>query len=413
MIDYTREVLDNGLTLIHHHDKTTPFVIVNTLYKVGAKHEDEHRTGFAHLFEHLMFSGSKHFADFDKPLQEAGGENNAFTNNDYTNYYDMVPAVNVETPMCLEADRMVNLNINKKSLDVQRKVVCEEFKENYINQPYGNVWHILREMVYEKHPYRWPTIGKELKHVEDATLEDVKAFYSKYYQPSNAILVLAGNIEKEQASTLAKKYFGELTGSAVEKRKFDEPEQTEAKEKTVYEDVPLNAIYIAFKICDRLHPDYYASDVTSDILSNGTSSRLHQKLVKEEKAFVEIDAYITSSDDIGMFVVEGKITDGIELQKATDLIWAELKKMKEEKVNESELQKCKNKMLTYMNFSEASLLNRAISLAYYELLGNANLINEEEQQYDAVNAEHIQQFAQKTFTKERSNTLFYLKKESK
>ena len=413
MIDYSREVLDNGLTLIHHHDKTTPFVIVNTLYKVGAKHEDKHRTGFAHLFEHLMFSGSKHFADFDKPLQEAGGENNAFTNNDYTNYYDMVPAVNVETPMCLEADRMVNLNINKKSLDVQRKVVCEEFKENYINQPYGNVWHILREMVYEKHPYRWPTIGKELKHVEDATLEDVKAFYSKYYQPSNAILVLAGNIEKEQASTLAKKYFGELTGSAVEKRKFDEPEQTEAKEKTVYEDVPLNAIYIAFKICDRLHPDYYASDVTSDILSNGTSSRLHQKLVKEEKAFVEIDAYITSSDDIGMFVVEGKITDGIELQKATDLIWAELKKMKEEKVNESELQKCKNKMLTYMNFSEASLLNRAISLAYYELLGNANLINEEEQQYDAVNAEHIQQFAQKTFTKERSNTLFYLKKESK
>jgi len=413
MIDYSREVLDNGLTLIHHHDKTTPFVIVNTLYKVGAKHEDEHRTGFAHLFEHLMFSGSKHFADFDKPLQEAGGENNAFTNNDYTNYYDMVPAINVETPLCLEADRMINLNINKKSLDVQRKVVCEEFKENYINQPYGNVWHILREMVYEKHPYRWPTIGKELKHVEDATLEDVQAFYSKYYQPSNAILVLAGNIEKEQASSLAKKYFGELTGIAVEKRKFDEPEQTEAKEKTVYDDVPLNAVYIAFKICDRLHPDYYASDVTSDILSNGTSSRLHQKLVKDEKAFVEIDAYITSSDDIGMFVVEGKITDGIELQKATDLIWAEFKKMKEEKVNESELQKCKNKMLTYMNFSEASLLNRAISLAYYELLGNANLINEEEQQYDAVNAEHIQQFAQKTFTKERSNTLFYLKKESK
>lgn len=413
MIDYSREVLDNGLTLIHHYDKTTPFAIVNTLYKVGAKHEDEHRTGFAHLFEHLMFSGSKHFIDFDKPLQEAGGENNAFTNNDYTNYYDIVPAVNIETPLCLEADRMINLNINKKSLDVQRKVVCEEFKENYINQPYGNVWHILREMVYEKHPYRWPTIGKELKHVEDATLEDVKAFYSKYYQPSNAILVLAGNIEKEQASTLAKKYFGELTGSDVEKRIFEEPEQTIAKEKTVYEDVPLNAVYIAFKICDRLHPDYYVSDVTSDILSNGTSSRLHQKLVKEEKAFVEIDAYITSSDDIGMFVVEGKISDGVELQKATELIWAELEKMQQEKVNESELQKCKNKMLTYMNFSEASLLNRAISLAYYELLGNANLINEEEKQYDAVSAEHIQQFAQKTFTKDRSNTLFYLKKESK
>lgn len=413
MIEYSKEVLENGLTLIHHYDKTTPFVVVNTLYNVGAKHEDEHRTGFAHLFEHLMFSGSKHFADFDKPLQEAGGENNAFTSNDYTNYYDMVPSVNIEIPLCLEADRMANLNINKKSLDVQRKVVCEEFKENYINQPYGNVWHILREMVYEKHPYRWPTIGKELKHVEDATLEDVKSFYATYYQPNNAILVIAGNIEKEQAATLTKKYFGELKGNALEHKTFSEPEQKAAKEKTVYEDVPLHAVYIAFKMCDRLHPDYYVADVSSDILSNGTSSRLHQKLVKQEKAFVEIDAYITSSDDIGMFVVEGKISEHTDVQTATNLIWQELEKMKNEKVNDSELQKCKNKMLTYMNFSEASLLNRAISLAYYELLGNANLINEEEKNYDAVTPEHIQQFAQKTFTKEKSNTLFYLKKESK
>lgn len=410
MIDYSREVLDNGLTFIHHYDKTTPFVVVNTLYKVGAKHEDEHRTGFAHLFEHLMFSGSKHFPDFDKPLQEAGGENNAFTNNDYTNYYDTVPSINIEIPLCLEADRMVNLNINKKSLDVQRKVVCEEFKESYINQPYGNVWHLLREMVYEKHPYKWPTIGKELKHVEDATLEDVKAFYSRYYQPNNAILVIAGNIEKQKATELAISYFGELKGSTIEQKTFDEPEQSEAKQKTVHEDVPLNAVFIAFKMCEKLHPDYYVADVTSDILSNGTSSRLHQKLVKEEKAFVEIDAYITSSDDIGMFTVEGKISDNYAIEKATDLIWKELEKIQQTLVSETELQKCKNKMLTYMNFSEASLLNRAISLASYELLGNANLINEEEKNYEAVSAERIQQFAQKTFTKERSNTLFYLKK---
>jgi zinc protease len=410
MIDYSRDVLENGLTFIHHYDQTTPFVVVNTLYKVGAKHEDAHRTGFAHLFEHLMFSGSKHFTNFDKPLQEAGGENNAFTNNDYTNYYDTVPAINIEIPLCLEADRMANLNINKKSLDVQRKVVCEEFKENYINQPYGNVWHLLREMVYEKHPYRWPTIGKELKHVEDATLEDVQEFYSNYYQPSNAILVIAGNVEKETAKVLAQKYFGALEGKPVEQKNFDEPEQQAAKSKTVYEDVPLNAVYIAFKMCDRLHPDYYVADVTSDILSNGTSSRLHQKLVKEEKAFVEIDAYITSSDDIGMFVLEGKISADFDIQKATDLIWKELEKMKMEKVSDSELQKCKNKMLTYMNFSEASLLNRAISLATYEVLGNANLINEEEKFYDAVSAERILEFAQKTFTEEKSNTLFYLKK---
>ncbi len=410
MIDYSREVLDNGLTLIHHYDKTTPFVVINTLYKVGAKHENENKTGFAHLFEHLMFSGSKHFSDFDKPLQEAGGENNAFTNNDFTNYYDTVPVVNIEIPLCLEADRMANLNISKRSLDVQRKVVIEEFKENYINQPYGNVWHILREMVYEKHPYKWPTIGKELKHVEDATLEDVQNFYSKYYQPSNAILVIAGNIEKEKASELIVNYFGGLKGIPVEQNVFYEPEQTTAKEKTVYEEVPLNAVFIAFKMCDRLHPDYYVADVTSDILSNGTSSRLHQKLVKEEKAFVEIDAYITSSDDIGMFALEGKVSDNYDVQKAVDLIWKELEKIQTEKVNKSELQKCKNKMITYMNFSEASLLNRAISLATYELLGDANLINEEEKNYDAVSAERIQQFAQKIFTKEKSNTLFYLKK---
>ena len=410
MIDYSKEVLGNGLTLIHHYDETTPFVVVNTLYKVGAKDEDESRTGFAHLFEHLMFSGSKHFKDFDKPLQEAAGENNAFTNNDYTNYYDVVPVINIETALCLEADRMHQLNINKKSLEVQRKVVVEEFKENYINQPYGNVWHLLREMVYEKHPYKWPTIGKELKHVEEASLEDVKAFYETYYQPNNAILVIAGNINKEKAIEFTDNYFGELTGNHLTKKTFNEPEQTAAKVKTVYENVPLNAVYIAFKMCDRLHPDYFTADVTSDILSNGSSSRLHEKLVKELKAFVEIDAYITASDDIGLFIFEGKVSDGFDVQKATDLIWLEIEKIRHEKVNEHELVKCKNKMLTSMHFSEASLLNRAISLAYYESLGNANMINEEDKNYDKVTIEKVQHFAQKIFTKERSNTLFYLKK---
>lgn len=410
MIDFTKETLNNGLTFIHHYDSSTPFVVVNILYKVGAKHEDEHKTGFAHLFEHLMFSGSKNFPDFDKPLQEAGGENNAFTNNDYTNYYDTVPVINIEIPLCLEADRMAHLNIHKKSLDVQRKVVCEEFKENYINQPYGNVWHLLREMVYTQHPYRWPTIGKELKHIEEATLDDVKHFYQTYYQPSNAILVIAGNIEKAKAADLVDRYFSPLKGKHVAPRLFSEPEQTAAKEKTVQEAVPLHSIYIAFKMCGRLDPEYYVADVCSDILSNGTSSRLHQKLVKEEKAFVEVDAYITASDDIGMFVFEGKVSEHISVENANELIWKEIEKIKAEKVNEHELQKCKNKMLTYLNFSEANLLNRAISLATYEVLGDANLINEEEKNYDAVNSARIQQFAQKTFSKEKSNTLFYLKK---
>jgi zinc protease len=411
MIDYSKEVFKNGLTLIHHQDTTTPFVVVNMLYKVGSKHEEETRTGFAHLFEHLMFSGSKNFSDFDKPLQAAGGENNAFTNNDYTNYYDTVPAANVEIPLCLEADRMFNLNINAKSLSVQRKVVCEEFKENYINLPYGNAWHLLREMVYETHPYKWPTIGKSLKHVEDATLKDVQSFYDKYYAPNNAILVIAGNIEKECADRLARQYFEELPLIALEEKKYSEPEQTAAKEKTVQEDVPLNMIFIAFKMCDRLHPDYYTADVISDILSNGTSSRLHEALVKKEKAFVEIDAHISASNDVGVFTLEGKVSDGYDVEKATELIWEELEKLKADFVREQELQKCKNKMLTYMNFSEASLLNRAVSLAYYELLGDANLINAEEKQYEAVSAPDIQKYARALFVKEKSNTLYYLKRQ--
>lgn len=410
MIDCSKEVLENGLTLIHHYDETTPFVVVNLLYKVGAKHEDERKTGFAHLFEHLMFGGTKSFPDFDKPLQEAGGQNNAFTNNDYTNYYDSVPAINVEIPLCLEADRMTSLNINSTSLEVQRKVVCEEFKENYINIPYGNVWHILREMVYLEHPYKWPTIGKELKHVEDATLDDVKDFYTRYYNPNNAILVLAGHIEKTKAIELSRKYFSEIKPVLLEQKTFSEPEQTQAREKTVHEEIPLNAIYIAFKMCDRFDPEYYTADVTSDILSNGTSSRLYQELVKKEKAFVEIDAHISASEDIGMITIEGKVSDGYDVQKANELIWQELEKIKHEKVSETEVRKCKNKMLTYMNFSEASLLNRTISLAYYELLGDAKMINEEEKNYDQVSAETIKQFVQKTFVKEKSSTLFYLKK---
>jgi predicted Zn-dependent peptidase len=265
-------------------------------------------------------------------------------------------------------------------------------------------------MVYEKHPYRWPTIGKELKHIEDATLEDVKDFYKKHYQPGNAILVVAGNVALQSAKELVKKYFGAIHGTPTSIINFFEPKQTEAKEKTVQADVPLNAVFIAFKMCSRLHPDYYVADVTSDILSNGPSSRLHQRLVKEAKAFVEIDAYITASDDIGMFVIEGKVAENTDVQAAINLIWKELLLIQQELVNEQELQKCKNKMLTYQNFAEASLLNRAIGLATYEELGNANLINEEEKNYDAVTAERILQFAQQTFGKEKSSTLYYLKK---
>ena len=410
MIGFSRKILANGLTVLHHYDNTTPFAVVNVLYRIGAKHENPERTGFAHLFEHLMFGGTKTFPNFDSPLQEAGGENNAFTNNDYTNYYDIVPVFNIEIPLCLEADRMTHLDINKRSLEVQRKVVCEEFKEHYINQPYGNAWHLLRELVYEKHPYQWPTIGRSLKHIEDATLEDVQNFYAANYNPANAILVIAGNIEEQNAFTLVEKWMGNTAGAEVHYPVFSEPEQLAAKEKTVYEDVPLHALFLAFKMPARAEAGYYTADVITDILSNGTASRLHQKLVKETKAFVEAEAYVSDSIDTGMFVVEGKISEGYDVQQAYDLVWKELEKLKTEPIAENELRKVKNKMLTYLNFSESSLLNRTIGLAFYELLGDANQINQEDEKFESVSAQDIQQFAQQYLCKEKSNTLFYLQK---
>lgn len=410
MISFDKIVLENGLRVLHHYDDSTPFVVVNLLYNIGAKHEEEHRTGFAHLFEHLMFGGTKLFPNFDHPLQDAGGENNAFTNNDYTNYYDVVPKENIEIALCLEADRMTRLDINKKSLEVQKKVVCEEFKEHYINQPYGNVWHLLREMCYEKHPYKWPTIGKNLQHIEEATLDDVIHFYKHYYQPNNAILVIAGNIEKENAFNLSKKYFDKLQPNTINSYTFEEPTQSQPQTQTVYADVPLNALYIAFKTTEREHNDFYISDTISDILSTGTSSRLYQNLVKTKKIFVEIDAYITASNDVGLFVIEGKIAEDKSIEEAENAIWEELELLKSKQIEENEMQKIKNKMLTYMQFSEANLMNRTIALAYYELLGNAAKINTEIESYQKVTPAEVQNFATHYFTKEKSNTLYYLKK---
>ena len=410
MIKFDKFVLDNQLTVIHHYDDTTPFVVVNTLYNIGAKHEKEDRTGFAHLFEHLMFGGTKLFPNFDHPLQEAGGENNAFTNNDYTNYYNVVPKENIEIALCLEADRMTKLDINPKSLDVQKKVVCEEFKEHYINQPYGDVWHLLRNMCYEKHPYQWPTIGKNLQQIEDATLDDVTQFYQQYYQPNNAILVIAGNIEKELAFELAKKYFDALSSNPVTHNTFDEPEQEQAKSLTVHQKVPLSAFYLAFKVTEKKHKDFYTADTISDILSTGTSSRLYENLVKTKKLFVEIDAYITANNDVGLFIIEGKIASDIEMSVAEEAVWEELEKIKNQLIDDIEMQKIKNKMLTYMQFSEANLLNRAIALAYFQLLGDASQINTEVQKYEEVTPQQIQNFAKQYFTTERSNTLYYLKK---
>lgn len=411
MLQFERFTLENGLKVLVHKDDTTPMVAVNILYDVGARDENPERTGFAHLFEHLMFGGSKNIPEYDEPLQMAGGENNAYTTNDLTNYYLQLPVQNIETAFWLESDRMNELAFGEKSLDVQRKVVCEEFKENYINKPYGNAWEHMRSLAYTTHPYQWMTIGKELKHIEEAELQDVKNFFYKHYRPSNAILCVAGNVETAQVKALAEKWFGNIpAGERYERQLPVEPKQTEARFKEVEANVPLDALYKAWHIEGRLAPSYYAADLITEILSNGVSSRLYQKLVKEQQIFSNINCYHMGSIDPGLLVVDGKIVEGRTLEEANAAVEEEIQKLVDNGVTEEELKKAKNKIEAMITFEDMGLLSRANNLAFYELLGDANMINEEWDKYNAVTAEYLQETAKIIFRKENSNTLFYRKK---
>jgi zinc protease len=409
MVKFNRFTLDNGLRVIVHEDKTTPMAVLNILYDVGARDENPEQTGFAHLFEHLMFGGSVNIPNYDEPLQRVGGENNAFTSNDITNYYITLPAVNIETAFWLESDRMLSLAFSEKSLEVQRNVVMEEFKQRYLNQPYGDVWLHLRPMVYKTHPYRWATIGKELSHIEHAQIDDVKAFFKKHYNPQNAIMVVGGDVDTEQVQQLAEKWFGPIP--AGEKYHRDLPQeapQHEERRATVTAKVPLNSVYIAFQMADRMSEAYYVTDLMGDMLSRGNSSRLYRTLVKEKQIFSEVHAYMTGSLDTGMFVIDGRPLPGISIETAEAAIWDELEKLKAEPVAADELTKVKNKTESTMVFSEMSLLDNAMNLAYFELLGDAELLNVEVARYLSITAQQVQQQAQAMFVKENSTTLIYL-----
>lgn len=409
MVKFNRFTLDNGLRVIVHEDHTTPMAVLNILYDVGARDEDPDKTGFAHLFEHLMFGGSVNIPIYDEPLQRVGGENNAFTTNDITNYYITLPAANIETAFWLESDRMLSLAFSKKSLEVQRNVVIEEFKQRYLNQPYGDVWLKLRPLVYKKHPYQWATIGKEIKHIEDARMEDVKAFFTKHYNPQNAIMVVGGNVTTEQIKQLAEKWFGSIpAGEKYQRNLPQEPEQKEERRLTVAGKVPLNDVYIAFHMPGRLDEGYYEADLISDILSRGNSSRLYKTLVKDKQLFSEIHAYNMGSFDKGMFVVEGKPLENVSIETAEAAIWEELEIIKNQLVSSDELTKVKNKTESTMVFSEMSLLDKAMNLAQFELFGDADKLNHEADKYLAVTAEQIQKQAKEIFRKENSSTLIYL-----
>jgi len=413
MIQFEKFKLKNNLTVIVHQDKSTPMACLNIIYDVGARDEDENKTGFAHLFEHLMFGGSINIPNYDEPLQLVGGENNAFTTNDITNYYCTVPAENLETAFWLESDRMLSLAFDKKSLEVQRSVVIEEFKQRYLNQPYGDVWLLLRPLIYKVHPYKWATIGKEIKHIEDATMEDVKAFFKAHYNPSNAVLVVAGDVEVEQVKALAEKWFEPIDAGIKPKRNLPvEPPQTEYRSLTVERDVPISSIYRAYRMCARNDEEYHTVDLLSDILSRGNSSRLYKNLIKDKQLFSDINAYVMGDFDKGLFVISGKINDGVTIEQAEAGIDAEIAKMQNELVAADELQKCKNKIESTVTYSEADVLNKATNLAISELLGDANLINLEIENYQKVTAEGIKEQANKILQKTNCSTLFYLKKKA-
>lgn len=408
MIQVNRYTLANGLRIVHNEDDSTQMVALNLLYDVGARDEDPSHTGFAHLFEHLMFGGSLHIPDYDTPVQNAGGENNAWTNNDITNYYITLPHQNVETGFWLESDRMFSLDFSPKSLEVQRQVVIEEFKQRNLNQPYGDASHLLRELAYESHPYRWPTIGKEIAHIAQATLEEVKDFFYRFYAPNNAILAVTGHIPFEETVRLAEKWFGPIPARNISPRQLPaEKPQTAVRRRTVERKVPVDAIYMAFHMSNRMHPDYYVYDMITDILSNGRSSRFIQSLVQEQKLFTSIDAYISGSLDEGLLHVTGKPVEGVSLEQAEEAIWKELEKMKTVPVSEQELEKVKNRYESEQIFNNINYLNVATNLAFFELTGKAEDINEEVGKYRAVTAEQIQATSARCFVPENCSILYY------
>ncbi len=408
MIQYEKFTLDNGLRVLVHQDESTPMAVVNVIYDVGARDESPDKTGFAHLFEHLMFGGSINIPLYDEPLQVAGGENNAFTTNDITNYYCQLPAENIETAFWLESDRMLNLAFDKKSLEVQRKVVCEEFKEHYINKPYGDVWHKMRELAYSKHPYRWMTIGKELKHVEDATLQDVKDFFQKHYTPINAILVVAGNVTTADIKILAEKWFGPIPpGTKYDRNLPVEPVQTAPRSVEIKSNVPIDALYKSWHICSRLDERYYVTDLITEILSGGGSSRLFQALVKEKQLFSNIECSHSGSTDAGLLTIEGKLVKGVAMKDAEAAIMSEIDTLLQNGITEKELQKVKNKTESMLAFEDMSVMSRATNLAMYELLGDAELINTELSKYQAVTTAELLKESKAIFNDNNCNTLYY------
>jgi predicted Zn-dependent peptidase len=410
MIDYEKFTLDNGLRVLVHEDHSTPLACINILYDVGARDEDPKKTGFAHLFEHLMFGGSINIPSYDTPLQQVGGENNAFTNNDITNYYLSLPADNIETGFWLESDRMLSLAFSEKSLEVQRNVVVEEFKQRYLNQPYGDEWLLLRPLAYKNHPYRWATIGEEISHIENARMEDVKNFFKTHYHPSNAILVVSGDVRPDEVRQLCDKWFAGIPAGEKKARNLPvEPVQGEPRFLEVFRDVPADSLTRVYHICGRNSEHYFTHDLLSDLLGRGTSSRLYIALVKEKQFFSSISAYVTGNIDPGLLVIQGKVNPGVSIIQADEAVSKVIDNFLMQGISEEELEKVKNKAESTLVFEEMSILNKAMGLAFAELLGDANLVNTEIERMRKVSAEMLMIQAKSILKNENCSTLYYRK----
>ena len=408
MISFSSFTLDNGLHVMVHPDTRVDIAVMNILYRVGSRDETPEKTGFAHLFEHLMFGGSRNIPSYDEPLQLVGGENNAFTNTDITNYYLTLPAPNLETGFWLESDRMLSLSFDPEVLEVQRNVVVEEFRQRYLNQPYGDVWLKFLPLAYTTHPYQWATIGKEISHIEQATLQDVKDFFFRHYVPSNAILVVAGNVDEKQVRELSNKWFGNIPSPQYEKMKLPiEPKQNAKRKLVVEASVPSHALYKGFHMPGRFHPDYYAYDLLSDILGRGESSRLYNRLVKEEELFTSISSYGMGSIDPGLFVASGRLNQGVTLEQAETAVDRILKEVVDVEGSEDELQKVKNQAEASLEFGEVEVMNRAMNLAFASLSGDAELVNLESEKIQAVTRKDIQRVAREILREENSSVLYY------
>lgn len=409
MINFKRYTLSNGLTFLAHRDTSTPIATINLLYKVGARNEHPDKTGFAHLFEHLMFGGSVNIPFFDEHLQMAGGENNAFTNNDYTDYYISLPKENIETALWLESDRMLELAFSQHSLDTQKSVVIEEFNQRYLNQPYGDIWLHLRPLAYKAHPYQWATIGKDISHIQQATLNDVKSFFYNYYSPNNAILSIVADIDEDEMCGLVEKWFGDIPYRPCVSTPIPaEPKQTQARSLTLHRNVPANVIVKAYHMCNRKHPNYYICDLLTDVLSSGKSSRLYNRLVQQQPMFSHINAYITGEIDEGLIIVSGNLLPNVDMYEAEKAIVNELQLIASENITDYELEKVKNKVESMQTFSEIQGMNKAMNLCYYEMLGDISVINNEIEHYRKISANDIRQVSATYFVDENCSTLYYL-----